>query len=59
MKEEETQDSVYCSEQALLSCGFIPDSNKAYAVTPFSVEIIDLETAEVFTKITKVSSYWF
>ena len=53
MKEDDTTDTVYCSEQPLLGCGFIPGSTKAYAITPLSIEIIDLETAEVFTKILK------
>ena len=49
MKEDDTTDTVYMSEQPLLSCGFIPNTTRAYAVTPLSVEIIDLETAEVYT----------
>ena len=54
MKEDDVVDTVYCSEQALLDCGFIPGTNRAYALTSINtVEIIDLETAELVTKIER------
>lgn len=48
MKEDDAVESVYCSEQPLLDCGFLGQSgNKAYALTSInSLEIIDLENEE-------------
>ena len=58
MKEEESIDTVYCSEQAFLDCGFIPGTNKAWALTSLQIEIVDLETAELYTKVTKFPHDW-
>ena len=55
MLEDDTMDTIYCSENSLLDCGFIPDSTLGYAVTSTSVEIVNLEQADAFTKIVKVS----
>jgi hypothetical protein len=54
MKEDDTTDTVYASEQSLDLCGFIPGTTKAYALNSLYIEIIDLETAELFTKIEKI-----
>jgi hypothetical protein len=45
MKEDDAVESVYCSEQPLLDCGFIGSTGtKAYALTSInSLEIIDLQ----------------
>lgn len=56
MKEDDAVESVYCSEQPLLDCGFIGNGKKAYALTSInSIEIIDLQDEEqqLLTKITK------
>jgi len=55
MKEDDTTDTVYMSEQSVLECGFIPGTSKAFALNSMYLEIIDLETAELLTKIEKVS----
>ena len=48
MKEDDAVESVYCSEQPLLDCGFIgTNGNKAFALTSInSLEIIDLKDEE-------------
>ena len=59
MKEDDgVIDGVYCSEQPLLSAGFLEgkDDNQFYALTSINtLEICNLETADLFTKITAVS----
>ena len=54
MKEDDTTDTVYASEQALMECGFVPGTTKAFALNSLYMEIIDLESAELFTKIEKI-----
>ena len=57
MKEEDgALDGTYCSEQPLIDCGFIPNSDKFYCLTSINtIEICFLETAQLFTRICKVS----
>lgn len=51
LKADDTTDTTHSSDQPLLSCGFITGTEFAYAITPISVEIVNLETAELWTKI--------
>mmetsp|Transcript_5716 Transcript_5716/g.9072 ORF Transcript_5716/g.9072 Transcript_5716/m.9072 type:complete len:179 (+) Transcript_5716:356-892(+) len=55
MKEDDgVIDLTYCSEQPLLDCGFIGLEPKFYALTSVNtVEICNLETADLFTRIHK------
>jgi hypothetical protein len=58
MKEEDVVETVYCSEQPLLDCGFIPTTNLVYALTSINtIEICDNLSGEIFTKILKVSLF--
>jgi WD40 repeat protein len=58
MKEEECVEGTYCSEQPLIDCGFIPNSDKFYVLTSINtVEICLIETAAMFTRICKVSFF--
>lgn len=57
MKEDDgVVEGVYCCEQPLLDAGFLQGNkdDKFYALTSVNtLEICNLETADLFTKITK------
>ena len=58
MKEEdEVLEATYCCEQPLLAVGYMPGRGKFWALTSVNtIEIINEETADLFTKVTKVSA---
>ena len=54
MTEEDCVESVYCSEQPLLSCGFIGKTDYFYAITSINtVELCQVSTGTLATKIQK------
>ena len=61
MKEEdEVLEGTYCCDQALVDCGFIPNTDKFFALTfTDTIEIVNSEAADLFTRITKVSHYFY
>lgn len=54
--EEETMEGVYCSNQPLISCGFIGESKLWTLTSVNTVEIVNIENCDVFAKIEKVIS---
>ena len=59
MKEDDdVLETTFCCDQALLDCGYIPGSGKFWALTSINtIEIINEESADLFTRITKVSLF--
>lgn len=52
-EEDEVCDNTYCSEQPLLDCGFL-GKDKFFALTSVNtVEICNMETADMFTRVAK------
>ncbi|CDW76576.1 wd repeat-containing protein 89-like [Stylonychia lemnae] len=51
--EDETLEGVYCSSQPLINCGFL-NKDMIWAITSINtIEIINLENLDVFTKVEK------